>query len=175
MSRSNAFGPVRANVDRDDLIRRARQGFARDPRVTEPKAGRCDGRVEIELAGVVGDLRGRTDVRDFEIAERQVRLGEGALKAFGELVGLAVAPGTNRLAHGAECGARARRGRVFRKSRPERVLVQLQELAPGAAEHHRAEPPVADRERLDPALSRGEVSKDAASRVHQVETSCHER
>jgi hypothetical protein len=54
---------------------------------------------------------------------------------------------------------------------PQRILVELQALAVCAAEHHRAQPPVADGKGFEPAVGRFGVPKNeiraVIGRVHR--------
>ena len=124
------------------------------------------GRVEVELPAVVGD-RALVIERETEIAERLKRFQTRRTShqfLFGERVGF----------HGHACKQQAtdlrQRGErigivaVARRSHPERFFIQLNPFAAHAAEEHRADPAVAERERVVPLRRRRTVPKNGGGR-----------
>ena len=136
----------------DDLVGRAREHLARERHAAagEGHVGRC--RRQIEIASVVLD---RIDLwkRQREIADRLVRHLRERLRhhlRVDELRRLGVLALGEQAPDFGQRVFRVRIHRIVRPARPQRVLVQLQPLVDDAAEHHRAEPAVANWKGANP-------------------------
>ncbi len=131
------------------------------------EARRGDGVVQRQLAAVIGDGRGVDAVeRQQQIAQRQVGLCEDALHLPGQAVGLGVLAGEDRRPHRRQHVARGGVIARPRPARPERLFVQLQPLLCDAAEDHRAQPAIADGQRLDPGVGRGRIPEGEIGLAH---------
>ena len=149
----------------DDLVGRAREHFARERHAAAGvgHVRRC--RRQIEIAAIVLD---RIDVgeRQRQIADRLIRHLRERLRHHlraDELRRLGVLALGEQTPDLGQRVFRVRIHRIVRPARPQRVFVQLQPLVHDAAEDHRAETAVADRQRAHP-LGGGRLAALAAAR-----------
>jgi hypothetical protein len=95
-----------------------------------------------------------------QIADRLVRhlaAGPTDEHVVGELLRFLVAPRPDQLAHPWQTGAGLGIIAVIRRSGEETVFVELDAFIGDSAEHHRAQPAIAQRQRLHPFGRRGIV------------------
>ena len=135
--------------------------------------GRCR---EIEVAPVVLDDVGLRK-RQHQVADRLVRHLRQRLGHHFLACQVAPLRRTGRRQQTPDLGQRVLRvriDRVVRAACPQRVFVELQPFMHDAAEHHRAEPPIADRKRANPlgigALSRRRNQRMVGCRLPVPET-----
>ena len=156
-------GAVRAHAEDDDLVGEAREHLAGVERAVGPERRGGDRAVEVELAAVALDLSANVEVQE-QVPERLVGLVVRPLHLLRESVGLGVASREDGLAHLREPALRVGVVPVRRPARPQRVLVEGQPLLERVPEHHRPEPAVPDRQRLDPG-GRGLLVPEAQRRL----------
>ncbi len=166
----NRTASVRAQPHRDHLVDRRGQHLAAIARVRRGEIGDGDRGIEIERTSVVLRRR-RGDLGHFDqqAADGLVcRLDQRPRHHpfVGEGFGLGVAVAEDELAEPLHAGRGFRIDRIIRPAGPQGVLVQLQPLGDGSAEHHGAHAAVADRQCLDPRRGRSAIPQFV------VRTSC---
>ena len=127
-------------------------------------AYRSHGGLEIQLPTIAAARDVTMLEGEIQVAERLVRLRVGPLHSTRGAIGLDVLLLGDEAPHLGEHLRRLRVVPVARPARPERVLVELQPLPLDAAEHHGAEPSVADGERLHPLLRGSSVPEREPAR-----------
>jgi hypothetical protein len=145
------------------LVVVGRKGLARERDAADAVGGARNGFVHAQLAPIIDGLAAVVVERDVEVAERRVRaerplvaLPFADLGAVGQRLRLGVPAGKEQLADLRERFERRGVVGILRAAGPEAVDVELQPLVRDAAEDHRADAAVPDRQRLLP-LRRGLV------------------
>ena len=142
-------GPVAGQPEDDRVVGRRSEGLADERHIANLVRGVDHGGVQIQRAPIAGDLAGMLEL-DAQVGHRLIALGERPLHLLAERIGQQVVAVEDRLAHLRQMVDGVRVVAIPGKARPERLLVQLEALGRRAAEHHRAQPAIADGQRLDP-------------------------
>jgi hypothetical protein len=141
-------------ADDDDLVGNRGEDLAGVARAADVVADAHGGVVEREFAAVVGEIfvTGEVQAQVADGLERHAVGFAGAGEDFfaGEFGGARVVAGEDEAADLGKGVAGGGDVVVVRAAGPERVFVELQALFADAAEDHRAEAAVAEREGLDP-------------------------
>ncbi len=162
-----AAGRVRGQADDDGLSRMGGEDFAGVPNAACAIADPRGRRVDVQFAAVVFNRRVVLE-RNPQVSERLVRL-EARRPAHQLFLREGVRlDGRSREEEAADLGEVGERVRIValaRASPPQRLLVELDALATDRSEHHRAEPAVAERQRVIPLRRRAGVPQRQITRV----------
>ena len=132
---------------------------------------RRNARAQVERAGIVRDLLLFGQL-DRQIAQRHVRLRKvGREITLDALQRPLIIVARQRFPRARQRALRIARAVLLHGiARPERVLVQIQNVLRGIKPYHRAQPAVSQRQRLRPR-PRGLTIKNARRRAHSIHSS----
>ena len=156
---------VGGDVHDQAVVRHRREHLAGVGHVGDLVGGRGDAGAQVQAALVVGHLLVPRE-RQQQVAERLVAANPalGQELALHQLLGGAVVPVEQQRARPLQVPPRAFAVALHRLARPQRIDVQLDAFGRRPAEHHRAEPAVADRQRVGPAFGGSAIPE--LRRVH---------
>ncbi len=155
-AQGNRAWPIAGQAHHDALRLRRHEHFALVHSTAGAERGGGDAGIQIELAAILADAVGTIKIQQ-QIAQRLIRhLLERTREhlGVGQGFGFGIAPGKHERAHLWQGRQRVGAGGIVRATCVQRVLVELQALVGNAAPHHRAQPAVADRQRLHPLVGR---------------------